>query len=92
MKFGSKDFREGEEKRLKENYFDTSMDPREWMARFGHNIIVGDWRMYKYEDKEFENWIYQAFESLQKEGLEKLWEEFLTEEERIKVKDLYENP
>jgi hypothetical protein len=92
MKFDSVVFREGQEKRLKEKYFDISMHPREWMARHGHNILAGDMRMYKYQDKEFEAWIYKAFEALSSEGLEKLWKEFLTEEEIAKAKEAYENP
>lgn len=90
--FGSKDFREGQEKRLKEKVFDTKMNPREWIARYGHNILAGDLRRYKYEDKDFENWIYKAFEALTQEGLEKLWKEFLTEDEIKIVKEAYENP
>lgn len=92
MRFNSREFREGEERRLKEKVFNIKMNPREWMARFGHNILVGDMRMYKYEDKEFENWIYQAFEALTQGGIENLWKEFLTEDEIKVVKEAYENP
>jgi len=67
------------------------MNPREWMARFGHNILVGDMRMYRYQDKEFQDWIYKAFEALTQEGLENLWKEFLTEEETKVVKEAYGN-
>ncbi|WP_298508579.1 hypothetical protein [uncultured Kordia sp.] len=92
MKFASRDFREGQEKRLKEKVFNIKMNPREWMARFGHNILAGDMRMYKYQDQEFETWIHKAFEALANEGIENLWEEFLTEEEIEKVREMYENP
>lgn len=91
MKFDSQKFKEGEEVRLKEQVFNIKMNPREWMARFGHNIIVGDMRMYKYEDKEFKDWIYKAFEALTKEGLTSLWREFLTDEEIKITKKAYNN-
>jgi len=91
MNFNSRDFRKGEEQRLKEKVFDINMNPREWMARFGHNILAGDMRRYKYQDKEFKSWIHKAFEALSQEGIEKLWEEFLTEDEIKVVKDAYEN-
>ena len=90
--FNTRDFQEGREKRLKEERFDITMDPREWMARNGHTIIAGDMRMYKYEDKAFEAWIYKAFEALTSEGLEKLWKEFLTEEEIAMVREIYRDP
>ena len=90
-KFNSFDFRSGEENRLKNEYFDMNMNPREWMAKFGHNIVCGDMRIYKYTDKIFEKWIYKAFESLTCEGLEKLWQEFLTENEIIEIRKKLEN-
>ncbi len=68
------------EKDIKD-YFDLSMNPREWMACYGHNIFGGDCRMYLYQDKELENWIEKAFTGLFDEGLENLWKEFLTTEE-----------
>lgn len=92
MKFDKHEFREGEEKRLKEEVFDTNMDPREWMARFGHNILAGDMRRWNYQDKEFEIWIHKAFDALADEGLGKLWKEFLTDSEIETVKVAYENP
>lgn len=72
--------------------FDLEMNPREWMARFGHNILLGDWRMFKYEDKILEAWIHKAFKALKSEGLEKLWKEFLTDEEIKVVRKKYNNP
>ena len=92
MKFEKREFEKGEEKSLKEEVFDTKMNPREWMARFGHNILAGDMRRWKYEDKEFEIWIHKAFGALTEEGLRKLWNEFLTESEIKIVKEAYENP
>jgi hypothetical protein len=90
-KFGKYSFRPGEEEQLKIKHFDVKMNPREWMARFGYNIVSGDMRVYRYEDKDFEKWIYEAFESLSREGFESLWEEWLTEEEIVRVKNLSEN-
>ena len=92
MRFNNREFREGEEKRLKERVFNIKMNPSEWMARFGHNVLVGDMRMYKYQDKEIQNWIYKSFEALTQEGIENLWKDFLTEEEIKVVKEEYENP
>lgn len=89
-KFGKYSFKEGEESRLKLDYFDLKMNPREWMARFGHNVS-GDMRIYQYEDKVFEKWIYEAFEALAKNGIESLWEEYLTEEEIREVRRAYNN-
>jgi hypothetical protein len=89
--FAQREFEPGEEDKWKRIY-DHAMNPREWMARFGHNIICGDGRIYKYQDKEFEKWIYQAYEALTNEGLETLWNEFLTEEETIEARYAYENP
>ena len=62
------------------------------MARYGHNILVGDARMNIYRDKTFELWIEKAFTALIDEGLENLWKEFLTEEEIKQNRDAYENP
>ena len=71
---------EAAEIELREKY-DLNMDPREWMARNGHNILAGDARMNIYKDKEFEDWVNRAYTALEEEGLEKLWSEFLTPEE-----------
>lgn len=90
--FGTKALDPSEEHRWKTKIFDMSMDPREWMARHGHRIFVGDFRVYKFKDKGFEKWIHKAFEALTSEGLEKLWEEFLTEEEILKIREEYNNP
>ncbi|MTI23553.1 hypothetical protein [Fulvivirga kasyanovii] len=89
--FGTKELSAKEELRWKTEIFDTKMNPREWMARFGHNILVGDYRVYKYQDKDFGNWIYAAFEALVNEGLEALWKEFLTETEIEEVREQYNN-
>lgn len=89
--FGTRSFSLGQEEKLKNNTFNLSMNPREWMARFGHNAIAGDLRTFKYEDKKFEKWIYEAFEALSTEGLESLWKEFLTEEEIEEVKEELKN-
>jgi len=72
--------------------FDISIAPREWMGRNGHRIICGDPRRYKFRDKELENWIHKAFDALVNEGIEKLWNEFLTPEEINKAREIYENP
>ena len=92
MKFEKREFKNGEEQRLKEEIFDMNMNPREWMARFGHNILAGDMRRWEYQDKEFEIWIHKAFDALANEGLKKLWNEFLTDKEIEVVKKAYENP
>jgi len=84
--FGKKELAIKEELRWKTEIFDTNMNPREWMARYGHNMLVGDYRVYKYQDKKFEGWIHAAFEALINEGLEELWKEFLTEKEIRKVR------
>jgi len=85
LNFGSIAFKSGEEERWKKS-FDLKMSPREWIARFGHNIMCGDLRMYIYTDTEFEKWIHVAFEALTNEGLEKLWDEYLTKEEIEEIK------
>ncbi len=89
--FGKTEIPEGQEQRWKNEIYDTSMNPREWMARFGHNILCGDLRMFRYTDKELEKWIHSAFEALVNEGLEKLWAEFLNNEEIDQIKEDYEN-
>ncbi len=89
--FRSKSISSDEEIRWKKEIFDMTMDPREWMARFGHNILVGDYRVYKYQDQKFDKWIHEAFGALTQEGLEKLWKEFLTEDEISKNRKAYEN-
>lgn len=89
--FRTKELSPTEENRWKTEVFDMNMNPREWIARYGHNILVGDLRIYKYSDKDFENWIHQAFTALINEGLEKLWKEFLTEKEIEEVKKDSEN-
>lgn len=89
--FGTTEQSEEQELRWKSR-FDISMDPREWMAKYGHQIICGDPRKYQFRDKELENWIHLAFGALINEGLEKLWNEFLTPEEIAIARDLYENP
>ena len=89
--FGTKELSAKEELRWKTEIFNTNMNPREWMARFGHNILVGDYRVYKYEDPEFESWIHAAFGALINEGLEVIWKEFLTEQEIEEVRDQYNN-
>ena len=61
--------------------FDTSIEPRKWIGFYGHTIILGDLRKYEFEDKEFEKWIKEAFDLLDKEGLSKLQKEFLTDKE-----------
>jgi len=60
---------------------DTSMNPREWMARNGYRILCGDLRRYAFRDKEFEKWIHQAYDARFIEGEGKLWDEFLTQAE-----------
>lgn len=89
--FGTKTLSAKEELRWKTEIFNTNMNPREWMARFGHNILVGDYRVYKYQDSKFENWIHAAFGALINEGLEVLWKEFLTDQEIEEVRDQYNN-
>lgn len=89
--FGTTELSAKEELRWKTEIFDTNMNPREWMARFGHNILVGDFRVYKYQDREFESWVHAAFGALINEGLELLWNEFLREDEIKEVRDQYNN-
>lgn len=88
--FDKHPFGEGMEERFKELY-DMKMNPREWIARFGHNILCGDMRMYIYKDKKFEQWIYEAFEALTTEGLIKLQKEFLTKQEMERIEKDMEN-
>ncbi len=90
--FGSKELSPTEETHLKNNFFDITMNPREWMARFGHKILLGDFRMFQIQDKIFETWINEAFEALHTEGLEKLWEEFLNTDEILIVREKFNNP
>jgi hypothetical protein len=71
--------------------YDLNMDPREWMARNGHNILAGDARMNIYKDKELEDWVNKAFTALEEEGLEELWSEFLTIEEIKENRDARDN-
>lgn len=89
--FGQTELPKGEEKRWMTEIFDITMNPREWMARNGHNILAGDFRRYIFEDKEFEKWIYEACDAFFNEGLEKLWSEFLSEKEIEKIRYNREN-
>lgn len=88
--FGTKELSVDEEARLKD-FFDTTLNPREWMAKFGHNIVLGDFRIFKIRDKIFEEWIHLAFDALYNEGLDNLWEEFLSEDKIRILRDKYNN-
>lgn len=72
------------EQDIKRLFEDTSLSPREWVARYGHTIWCGDFREYIYIDKEFEKWIYEVYDILLNEELENVRKEILTEEE-IKI-------
>ena len=89
--FRTVDITEEREERFK-SIFDTTMDPREWMAHNGHRFIAGDPRRFKFRDLILEAWIHKAFSALVDEGIEKLWYEFLTPDEIERVSDIYHNP
>ena len=90
--FGSRELGLDEESRLKNDFFDIRMNPREWMARYGYTILCGDCRMFKIQDNIFKTWVYQAFEALHTEGLEKLWEEFLDANGILIISNKFNNP
>lgn len=74
-------FKEGEEERLLKKCYDISIPPKVWMARFGHNQISGDMRVFIYKNIDLKNWIYEAFEALTEEGLSSLRNQYLSKEE-----------
>ena len=65
--------------------FDHSIEPKLWVARFGHTIWCGDFRNSIFPDKVFQQWIYQVFELLHAGKIEELRQELLTEEEIKKI-------
>ncbi len=71
---------EEKEKKFKKR-FDININPRKWIGVNGHTLILGDLRIYVFEDKDFENWINKAYDALMNEGLDKLQKEFLSDQE-----------
>lgn len=81
-----------DEKEIIEYYNNMDMKPREWMAKYGHLILMGNHSIFTYRNKVFQIWIGKAYKALKNEGLEKLWNEFLTEEEIKTNRYEYKNP
>lgn len=68
---GSRTLSEQQEEDIK-RAFSSDMNPREWVARNGHRIVCGDMRRYSFQDKTFERWIHEVFDSLILEDKAKL--------------------
>jgi hypothetical protein len=67
--------------------FNSSVEPKLWVAKFGHTIYCGDFRNSIFPDKEFQKWIYEVFDLLHAGKTEELRNELLTEEEINEIKD-----
>lgn len=68
-------------------HYDSTIEPKYWVARYGHMIWCGDFRQTSFSDKEFEKWIYEVYDLLHNGKLTQLQKELLTEEEYQQVKE-----
>ena len=67
--------------------FDFSLEPKLWVAKFGHTVYCGDFRNSIFPDKEFQKWIYEVYDLLHSGKAKELRNELLTNEEINNIKE-----
>lgn len=71
-------------KHLNKTY--KNITPEEWVARFSHFIGWGDMRIYHFENKGFQKWIYEVYNLIETtKDLNKLRVKFLSRREIYEI-------